>query len=59
MVWTVKKFQQYLYGVDFTLQMDHQPLIYIDKAKFENGRVMRWALVFQNYRIPYGKYKGM
>ena len=58
LVWAIKKFQQYLYGVEFTLQTDHQPLVYIDSAKFENSRVMRWALMLQSYRIRLESIKG-
>jgi hypothetical protein len=48
-VWAVKKFEQYLYSVHFTLETDHQPLTYLQKAKTENGRLMRWALQLQQY----------
>ena len=40
LVWAVKKFQVYLYGRTFTLQTDHQPLVYLDKCKVENARMM-------------------
>lgn len=59
LIWAVKKFQQYLYGVEFTLQTDHQPLIYINSAKYENSRVMRWALVLQSYRIRMESIRGV
>lgn len=58
LVWAVMKFRQYLLGVEFTLQTDHQPLIYINSAKYENSRVMRWALVLQSYRIRLESIKG-
>jgi len=48
--WGVKKFQ-YLYGTEFILETDHQPLQYLRRAKFQNGRLMRWALALQPYRF--------
>ena len=58
LVWAVKKFQTYLYGTEFLLQTDHQPLIYINKTKFDNPRVMRWALALQPHRFRICSIKG-
>jgi len=49
--WGVKKFQEYLYGTEFILETDYQPLQYLRQAKFQNGRLMRWALALQPYRF--------
>lgn len=57
-VWAIKKYLQYLYGAEFTLQADHQPLVYINQAKYENGRVMRWAMYLQNFKIRVEAIKG-
>ena len=57
-VWGIKKYIRYLYGVEFVLQTDHQPLIYINQAKFENSKVMRWAMYLQNFRIKVESIKG-
>ena len=57
-VWAIKKYLQYLYGAEFTLQTDHQPLVYINQAKYENGRVMRWAMYLQNFKIRVEAIKG-
>ena len=51
LVWGLQKFQTYLYGKEFVVETDHQPLIYIDRAKVVNSRIMRWALLLQNYRF--------
>ncbi|CAG2250028.1 unnamed protein product [Mytilus edulis] len=40
-VWAVQKFQRYLYGREFILETDHQPLTYLNKKKVENARLMR------------------
>ena len=50
-VWAVRKFLIYLYGVEFTLQTDHQTLVYLKTAKFLNNRVMRWAIFLQKERL--------
>ena len=57
-IWALKEFEIYLYGGEFILQTDHQPLVYLNRAKFVNGRVMRWAMVLQNYDIKYESIKG-
>ena len=36
-VWGFKRFHLYLYGVPFVLQTDHEPLKYMNSAKFANG----------------------
>ena len=50
-VWAIEKFQTYLYGREFTLQTDHQPLPYLNSAKLSNPRLMRWALKLQPFRL--------
>ena len=35
-VWGIKRFHLYLYSVPFVLQTDHEPLKYMDSAKFTN-----------------------
>ena len=43
-----KRFYLYLYGVPFILQTDHEPLKYMNSAKFANGRLMRWVMFLQS-----------
>ena len=50
-VWGVQKFNRYLFGLENILQTDHQALKYLNTAKYENNRVMRWALKLQAYRF--------
>lgn len=57
-VWGVQKFHQYLYGHEFLLETDHQPLTCLDKSKTENSRLMRWALLLQQYRFRIVTIKG-
>ena len=57
-VWGVQKFENYLLGVHFFLETDHHPLQYLQSAKFQNGRVMRWSLILQPYRFTVRAIKG-
>jgi len=55
----VQTFQNFLYGKSFTLETDHQPLLYLGKAQYgKNGRLMRWALVFQQHQFTVKAIKG-
>ena len=58
LVFAVKKFEKYLYGREFLLYTDHQPLACIDKKKIENSRIMRWALYLQNFSYKIKVIKG-
>ena len=40
------------------LQTDHQPLAYLNRTKFINGRITRWALFLQPYSITIEAIKG-
>ena len=50
-VWSVGKFMKYLYGKEFVIETDHQPLMYLNQAKYSNSRLVRWSLFLQNYRF--------
>ncbi|XP_037784772.1 uncharacterized protein LOC119580748 [Penaeus monodon] len=50
-VFGVTRFQYYLTGKEFILEVDHKPLIYINSAKSSNNRVVRWSLCLQSYRF--------
>ena len=50
-IWGISKFHRYLFGREFVLETDHQPLVYLNKAKMTNSRLMRWALALQPYRM--------
>ncbi len=57
-VWGVRQFQTYLYGREFVLQTDHQPLTFINSSKVSNSRVMHWTLFLQNYQFQIRQVKG-
>ena len=50
-VFGVQRFKYYLLGKEFFLEVDHRPLIYLNKLKNSNARLMRWALALQPYRF--------
>ena len=56
--WSLKKFHVYLYGRQFTLQTDHQPLTYFNQADKLNPRLKRWALYMTLYRFYISYIKG-
>ena len=54
LIYGVRKFHQYLWGRDFTLQTDHKPLTTIFGKKkgippTTAGRLQRWALLLMGY----------
>ena len=57
-VWAIQNFQVYLYGREFILETDHQPLLNLNRAKVSNLRIMRWALALQPYRFTVRAIKG-
>lgn len=58
-VWAVsKKFKLYLYGKEFIIESDHQPLRALMQNPLTNSRVMRWALALQEYHFKVQHIKG-
>ena len=59
-VFGVKHFHQYLFGLPFTIKLDHKPLQYLFGEKkgipvMASARVQRWALTLSayNYKVQY------
>ena len=54
-IFSVNKFKYYLLGAKFILEVDHRPLVFLQKFKGDNPRIMRWALSLQSFdfRIVY------
>lgn len=50
-VWAIQKFSRYLYGREFILETDHQPLVHLNRKAVANSRLMRWSLYLQPYRF--------
>ena len=57
-IWAVQKFHMYLCGRRFVIQTDHRSLSYLNKAKFLNSRIMRWAMVLQQYDFRIESIRG-
>ena len=51
----LQHFQPYLLGRMFYIQTDHRALVYIERMRNTNGRLMRWALALQpfSYTVVY------
>ncbi|CAJ0940772.1 unnamed protein product [Ranitomeya imitator] len=60
-VWALKKLQPYLYGRQFSLLTDHNPLVWLNRVSGDNARLLRWSLALQplDFTIHYtpGKQK--
>ena len=59
-VLALEKFEVFLAGSSFAITVftDHNPLVFIEKVKFKNARVLRWALALQPYHIIVQHIKG-
>ena len=57
-IWGIRKYERYLLGTKFKLQTDHQPLTYMQTAKFTNARIMRWTMYLQNFEMQVESIKG-
>ena len=44
LVWATERLNPYVCGKEFILETDHQPLLFFDRSKIDNDRIMRWAL---------------
>ena len=57
-VFGIEKFKYFLIGQKFLLEVDHQPLVYLQKFKGHNNRLLRWALGLQSYDFRLVHVKG-
>jgi hypothetical protein len=51
MVLAVEHFHQYLYGKQFEICADHQPLSWLRSTKKPNARLARWLIRLKNYEF--------
>ena len=45
----LETFKPYMYGTTFTVETDHNPLVWLDKCKDVNQKLLRWSLILQQY----------
>lgn len=43
--------REYLLGREFSIEIDHFPLQWLNKMKDQNMRLLRWSLTLQEYRF--------
>jgi hypothetical protein len=48
-VWAVAHFRCYLFGTQFTLVTDHQPLKWLMESDKLMGKLAQWALILHEY----------
>ena len=48
-VWAVETLRPYLYGNHFYIETDHNPLVWLNKCKNMNQKLLRWSLILQQY----------
>ena len=47
----VKEFYPYLYGHEFVLLTDHQPLVHLNNLRDVGGRISRWTMFLQQFNF--------
>ena len=57
-IFGINRFKYYLLGSSFILEVDHQPLVYLNKFKGQNNRLLRWALALQAFSFRVVHVKG-
>lgn len=51
LVWAVQQFQVYIGSTPTIVYTDHNPLVFLDKAKGSNQRILRWSLYLQQFTL--------
>ncbi|GBM58816.1 Retrovirus-related Pol polyprotein from transposon 17.6 [Araneus ventricosus] len=49
-IYVIKKLKYYLDGQNFTVETDHNPLVWLKTNAGTNPRVMRWSLALQPFQ---------
>jgi transposase InsO family protein len=51
LVWAVDHFRHYLYGRHFTVEVDANPLVWLNSCQDKNMKLLRWSLKLQEYSM--------
>ncbi|KAL6731328.1 hypothetical protein Aduo_002203 [Ancylostoma duodenale] len=57
-VFAVRRFHMFIYGLPVVVMTDHQPLTALFKRKNVSARVLRWSLELQRYNLEVRYVKG-
>ncbi len=57
-VWGIKQFHTYLYGIHFVFVTDHIALSWLNHTSPQNGRLARWTMYLQEYTFDIVYRKG-
>ena len=58
-VWAIERLKPYLYGREFILLTDNQPLSVLKKSDSKNARVSRWSIFLQDYSFTVQSIRGV
>ena len=57
-VWAIQHLRPYLLGREFTLEVDHNPLVWLNRMKDHNMKLLRWSLLLQEHKITFHHKSG-
>ena len=50
-VYSLQKFDQFIYMKEVQVYSDHRPLMYLNSLAKHSSRLLRWILILQNYNV--------
>ena len=57
-IWAIETFRYYLFGNSFSVETDHNPLVWLNQVKTKSQRLLRWSLALQPYDFAIRYRKG-
>ncbi|GFV22139.1 retrovirus-related Pol polyprotein from transposon opus [Trichonephila clavipes] len=58
-VWSLKKFEVWVFGTEIEFYTDHNPLPYLTKSAPQSARLQRWAFALQKFNVTIKHYPGV
>lgn len=58
-LWAIRQFHCYLFGVQFTVITDHSALVWLKQIRNTSDRLARWAIYLQTYNFDIIHRKGI